>query len=137
MYSSIITALKNLIDDITSVQAIYDSEPTEITEYPAVILLPDSHRESYANLRDNRVDVTIIIRVYGQLDATHSTSQVKVREVADSIIAKLAKQTNITLGGLVDFSTLTDATFRFGKGKAQLYICEMRYKCAYRINRYA
>jgi len=136
MYSSIIGAIKTILQGISSIKIIYDYEPTEITKYPAVTILPEGHRESYANLRDSRVDVNIMIRVYGQLDATHATSQVTIREIADSIMATLTKQTNITLGGVVDFSTLTDVSFKFAKAKAPLYMCEMRYKCVYRNNRY-
>lgn len=136
MMTSIISALKTIIEAITDVQVVYDYEPKTLSSYPAVTITPMGHEDEYLNLRDTRRIYTVIVRVYGELSSTHEETQVKIRDVADEITEKLTNQTNIALGGVVDFTNLTKSTYKFVEGTSSYFVCELEYKATARQNRY-
>lgn len=136
MMTNIISALETIIEAITDVQVVYNYEPKSISSYPAVTITPFGHEDEYLNLRDTRRVYTIMIRVLGELSNTHEETQIKVRDVADEVAEKITNQTNIALGGLVDFTMLTKSTYKFVQGTSDYYVCEIEYKAHARQNRY-
>lgn len=128
-YSQIITALKNLVTPVANVQAVYDYMPVMVTKYPYVVIMPQSHTEEYMTLRDTKREYVITIAVIANIEATKEASQATVRDIVDAIIAVVGSQTNIQLGGIVDQSRLTGASFAFTGDPASRYSGVITYKC--------
>lgn len=137
MINTIITQLKTIIGGISDVKVVYDVEPKEITTYPAVTIVPIGHEDEYLNLRDTIRRYNIMIRVWGELTATHEETQRKVRGIASTIAEKITNQTNIALSANIDFTLLTTGEAKFVKGKSDYYVYEIKYTASTRQNRTA
>lgn len=138
MFSDIIAQLKTVIAAVTGVQLVYDYEPNKPTQYPFVSITPLGHtRSQYNTLRDTTREVKIMLRVYGHLHETQKTSQTNLRTVVDSIINTLEHKDNVTLSGTIDYSELSESTFRFVNKESQLYVCEIIYYARVRFNRFS
>jgi len=133
---TIISALKTIAENVSGVQIVYNTEPKEITKYPAVTITPIGHEDQYLNLRDTIRRYKVMIRVWGELTDSHDTTQVKIRQIAQTITEKISNQTNITLLGVVDFSLLTKGDAKFIKGKSDYFVYEIEYIASTRQNRY-
>lgn len=138
MFTSIITQLKTLLESVAGVQLVYDYEPNKPTKYPFVSITPLGHGKSeYLSLRDAKREVRIMIRVYGHLHDTQKTGQTNLRTVVDSVINTLEHKNNVTLGGTIDFSELSESNFQFVNKESQLYVCEIIYHAQVRYNRFS
>ena len=133
---SIITQLKAIVDTITTVKVCYDYEPKEITQYPAVTIVPIGHSDEYLNLRDTKRRYNIMLRVWGELTNTHEETQKTIRQIADSIIQKITNQTNLALSGGGDFTLLTTGEAKFIQATSNYYVYEITYSIMKRQNRY-
>lgn len=133
-YSTIITALDTLIGNVTGVKEHFTYEPQQFTKYPAVTITPVGHQEEYLSLGVTSRTYTFTIRVYGQLDNTRSgttstlNSQIVVRDLVDSIIDTIGLQSNITIGGTVDYSELTGCAFKMVQKEASYFVGEITLK---------
>ncbi len=137
MFTAIISQLKTLLTTVTGVQLVYDYEPNKPTKYPYISITPLGHAKSqYESLRDASRQVKIMIRVYGHLHDTQKTGQTNLRSVVDSIINTLEHKDNVTLGGTVSYSELSESNFRFVHKESQLYVCEITYYAQVRFNRF-
>lgn len=138
MFTDIIAQLATLIATVSGVQLVYDYEPNKPTQYPYVSITPQGHRQSqYATLRDATREVRIMIRVYGHLHDTQKTGQTNLRTVVDSVINTLEHKNNVTLGGTIDYSELSESNFHFVNKESQLFVCEIIYHARMRYNRYS
>ncbi len=138
MFTAIISQLKTLLTAVTGVQIVYDYEPNKPTKYPFVSITPLGHAKSqYASLRDATREVRIMIRVYGHLHDTQKTGQTNLRSVVDSIINVLEHKDNVTLGGTINYSELSESNFHFVNKESQLYVCEIIYHAQVRYNRFS
>lgn len=134
-YSDIISAIDTIISGITEVKAHYQYEPQQITAYPAVTISPQGHTDQFLSLRDTKREYAFTVRVWGQMESTRNDTQIVVRDIAEKIIDKLTSSTNITLGGVVEFSTLTSGKFLFVQRESSIYVFETTYKAVVTINR--
>ncbi len=138
MFAAIITQLKALLQTVSGVQIVYEYEPNKPTKYPFVSITPLGHSKSqYASLRDSVREVKIMLRVYGHLHETQKTGQTNLRTVVDSIIDTLEHKDNVTLGGTINFSELSESNFQFVNKESQLYVCEITYYAQVRFNRFS
>lgn len=133
-YGEIITALDTLISGITGVKSHYTYAPQQITAYPAVTITPNGHTDKFLSLKDTQREISFTIRLWGKMEDTRTDTQVTIRDLADEIINTVGSQANITLGGVVEWSQLTDGKFAFSKENAH-YIFECNYKCVTRYSR--
>lgn len=133
-YSSIITTLQTKIAAISGVQACLTAEPKQFTVYPTVTIMPLGHTQNYKSFRDTEYHYSFVIRIYGQLDGTFTSSQIKVRDIADLIMDALNKDPR--LGGTIDFSELDDGSFSFQQREAPNYVFDMKYKVSVLVARY-
>lgn len=127
-YSTIISAIDSVIAGISAVKAHYTYAPQEMGTYPAVTIEPVGHVDNFLSLRDTKRDYTFKIRVWGQLDNTRTDTQTVVRDLVDTIIDTLGLQSNLTLGGVVEWSNLTEANFVYVQKESSFFVGEITYK---------
>jgi hypothetical protein len=130
MYNSIIDKLEAILNTITEIKKVYDTEVVTTTNYPYATITPISRSSVYKTIGSgyNERKYQFAIRVYANLKDTTINGQTALRAIADKIDIALEKQSNITLGGTVTYSELSDASFRFVSAETGLYVYEVIYK---------
>lgn len=134
-YNQIATALDNLLANVPNVKGHFAYEPQQMTVYPATTILPIGHRDEFKTLRDTKREYTFNIRIWGKLEETRTDTQTAVRDLADAVINTITSQANMSLGGLVEWSNLTEGKFVFVQKGGSFYVCELTYKAIVTFNR--
>lgn len=137
MYNTIIDKLEAILNTITEIKKVYDTEVVTTTNYPYATITPISRSSSYKTMGAGLTErqYQFAIRVYANLKDTTVNGQTVLRTIADKIDTALEKQANITLTGSVTYSELSDASFRFVSAETGLYVYEVTYKANVAFNR--
>lgn len=136
-YNQLITKVKDVLSaGSTGIVQFYTSFPDSFEKYPCCIITPLGHKNQIASLRDNVRLYSLLIRIVGNLEGETTDTQTKVRDIVDSVINVLEKQSNLSLDGIIDWSDATEATFRFQDQPTRLYIAEITYQIRARFNRW-
>lgn len=135
--NAVIGAIAALLDDITDVAEVHEGIPNSPAEFPYISIRPSSWTETFADLRDTEIEESFIVSVYQNLDNTTLSAQTLIRSIVHQIHEILGEQSNITLGNLIDYSSLTSGTYQFDQKNASLYYCDIEYKAKKKFNRFA
>jgi len=135
-YSNIINAIDTIVGNVSGVVAHFKYEPQQMTAYPAVTIAPIGHSDKFASLRDTERTYSFMVRVWGQMNDTREDTPVVIRDLADAIIDALSSQANISLGGLIAWSNMTEGKFVYVQKEASYYVAELTYTAVVNHSRY-
>lgn len=135
--NAVITAIKGVLESISSIKEVHGAFPEQFEQYPAAVILPVSWDDSLADLRDTRIDATYQIAIYNHLSPDYKSGQERLREIVREVKALLTNQDNIRLGGVCDFSRLTSGRYELDNGEARQCSCYLEYRITKRFNRYS
>lgn len=135
-YNDIIAKIADILKTITSIQEVFEVVPQEPKKYPYACVYPVGHQDTYLTLQDVQRDYTFKILIVGNMETTRETTQTAIRGIADQVMNALALQTNVKVGGTVDYSRLTNASFSFDTTESAKYIAEITFTCRGRFARY-
>lgn len=135
MYREIIGELKTIIQNINSVQSVYDYEPRQKTAYPCVTITPVGHNEEYLSIGRTSREVNFMIRVYQNITTDDDDGQILIQDVVDDVIDELSKATNTTLNGKCAYTSLSKSVFSFVTAESPLYVAEITYTAMVLFNR--
>lgn len=133
--TDIITALSSLLATVTAIKEVDVTVPDQIKQYPCAILYPENWSEKFETLRITSREYNIRIRIVGNLEGTRASTQTQIRDAVDEVMQVFGKQTNLTLGGKVDWSQLTSGQFLFNADKSAVIGADMTYKCKVSFDR--
>jgi hypothetical protein len=139
--NDIIDSLYSLLSEVSNVEVVYKGIPQVPEEFPAITIQPNTWEDSFADSRDTEVLMTFYITIYIQLvssdeDETTITAQDTLRDIVLEVREVLGDKDNITLGGLIDSSRLTQGQYMFDQKESKLGFCQLTYKVRKRFNRY-
>lgn len=137
MFNQILAKLKEKIETLSSVKAVYDYEAKTYSAYPCVVIVPIGYSDEYLSLGKIKRNFEFRIRVinYSDKEAVNLRDiQVALRDAVDDILNLLNSRANITLDGLVDYSVLTEADFSFAEREGAVYVCNMVYRAVKSVN---
>jgi hypothetical protein len=138
--NDVIGAIADLIEasikNGTEAVTVYEGIPNHATVFPYISIRPVGWKETYQDLRDTEIEATYAIDCYINIADTTLDAQTDLRNIVNDTVNLLGLQTNITLGGLVDYSNLTAGSYLFDQKEASLYFCEITYTVTKKYNRY-
>lgn len=137
MFEDIKDQLKLIAESVTGVEAVYTVKPQNVSVYPAIIISTDSHESNYLNLRDTDRSYNFIIDILGNMETNHESTQVLIEQIANDLINKLEKNTNITLNNNISFTGLTKGKLSLINTPAKICIYSINYTAKVIVNRFA
>jgi hypothetical protein len=135
--NAVIAEIADLLDAITDVSVVYQGIPNAPTEFPYISIRPSAWSEDYADLRDTEIEENFIVSVYQDLSDDTLAAQTLIRSIVKQIHQILSDETNVDLGGTVDFTTLTSGSYQFDQTNSSIYFCDITYKVKKKFNRYS
>lgn len=137
MYNTIIDKLEAILNTITEIKAVYDTEVVQSTAYPYATIIPAGRSSLLKTMGSgyNERLYTFSVRVYANLKDITINGQKVLRTIADKMDTAFEKQSNITLDGTIAWSELSDGAFRFAATDTGLYVYEVTYKAKVNFNR--
>ncbi len=136
-YNTLITKLKGTLESqVTELKAVYDGFPDgNLSVYPCATIYPLGKDNNFLDLRDIRRSVTVVIRIYVNLEDTENESQKVLRDIVDKVENVIEK--NITLDNTVDWIRPMQDRFSFSNQNAKIYYNDITCIAEMRFNRYA
>ena len=103
------TQLKSVISNLvtsTTVAVVYDYYEPNISAYPAIVFDITSNTDAFFTNKENIIKIVftayILVAIQGQ---NIETAKDTLDTVTDTLITELRKESNLTLGGYVDWVT--------------------------------
>lgn len=138
MENTIITKLiEKLEAGSTGIQAFYDVNPKEPTQYPYCFILPSSHTNEFVNLRDTKREYTFRIYTTVNLTDNFEEGQKKLRTVTQAVIDILEDQDNVALDNTIEWMFPTANEYRFLGEPSSGYRSTITLRVRTRFNRFS
>ena len=131
-YTAIAAALVTICETITEVMEVYDHEPKELVDYPAITISAAGHDNAFGDTAANRRMFTFNIRCYVRANDT-GASEVLARSMADKIITAI--EANITLNGTCDFAKPSKGQFTYPPREIPVQAVEIKVDAIKRVAR--
>lgn len=121
-YTGISGGIKNILDDVKSLQAVYTEEPQNLLVYPCAAISAVSHTDEFADTSRNRRTFTFVIRLYQRVnDPTHGESV--LLGIADDVLEALEEDP--TLDGTCNFARPTRGAWSYVERETPVRVCEI------------
>lgn len=131
-YVSLGSALTTILESISDINAVYNHEPKELKDYPAVTVTALRHQDTFSDTAANKRVFTFNIRVYFRTDVEQDAESV-LRGIVDQIISAI--ESNVTLSGACDFARPTEAVWDYQERELPVRVAVLSVECVKRINR--
>jgi|SRR5581483_10907864 len=131
-YITIGTEIYNLLNTITQINILYQHEPKELKEYPAVTISALGHKNIPHDTAGNVRQFQFMIRAYYRTDIAGDAESI-LRDLADKIITKL--EGSVSLNGSCDYTRATEAKYFFGEKEVPMRWVEIMIEAVKRVNR--
>ena len=129
-YTNIATALVTICETITEISEVYDHEPKELINYPAIAISSLGHEDAPADTARNRRTFTFNIRCYVRAD---ETSEATLRSLADKIIDAI--EGDVTIGGSCDFAKPSRGQFTYPPKEIPVQAVEIKIDAVVKVSR--
>lgn len=131
MYNNIADKIEAILNGITEIKEVFDTEVVQPTKYPYATVIPVSRSSTYKTVTGfNQRDYIFSIKVYGNMKDTTVNTQKVIRTIASKIDDAIESKANLRLGGTINYTLLSDSSFRFASAEVGLYIYEVSYKAS-------
>lgn len=131
-YTNIASAIVSKMETITEINQVYDHEPKELAEYPAITVSSAGHENVFNDTSSNRRVFIFNIRCYVRADDV-SAAETLIRSMADKIIEKI--ESDVTIGGSCDFARPSKGKVTYPPREIPVQAIEITVEAVKRVTR--
>jgi hypothetical protein len=135
-YVSIAEQLVQILNDIESIEVVYDHEPKELGKYPAACVTALGHKNSFNDTVANKREFSFMIRLYHYIDSGEDgaiDSEQILRQVTDDVISAI--ESNITLNNSCDWADPSEGKFLYQERELPMRLVEITVTAKKRVLR--
>lgn len=121
-YVSIGNKLKDLLDTLTDLKAVYNYDPNELGIYPSATIEALAHQNTAYDTAANNRTYTFVIRLFYRTDEDADAESI-LRDLADQVIDVLEQ--NVTVAGVWEILRQTNAQWIHAQREVPVRVCEL------------
>jgi len=133
---AIVAKIAQLLGTVNGLSVVFQGRPQTISSYPAAIIEPGKWKDEYQDLAHTTRSEDFVISIYKQLTTDSVNEMQAFWDLVKSIHSVLNSQTNIQLGGLIDYSELTAGAYQYDEKESSLYFVQIVYSAKKAYSRF-